>query len=199
MDPAILAPHAARELRASLLNGVLTPRAIKTLTELDRYWKTEADLQSLWLQIVRRPELASAHAIEFAQEVVGEQKKTEVVKRQQKRPRPPAQWIYDLATYCGEPLSPGIIGVWWSAVGSNLSKAEAGKAVAMGRMLAVPDLRHVADFRQWDVEVKGRTGRLTVAQSALGTAMRNAGHRVHLADSLSGLGAILVSEMTKHA
>ena len=67
MTPAILIPAAARAIREASITGRLHTAAID---DLDAGCKREADVQSLWVAIARRPELASIHAQSIALAII---------------------------------------------------------------------------------------------------------------------------------
>lgn len=147
MTPAILIPAAARAIREASITGRLHTAAID---DLDAGCKREADVQSLWVAIARRPELASIHAQSIALAIIDEAEeksaKAKTAKAYKDAMRPVEPWMRDLQRHRGAWLKGGIVVVAWSAGGlGELGWKSMAASKALGVMPALPDVGMVLE------------------------------------------------------
>jgi len=188
-DVDTMAPGIARDIRAAVLGK---PLGVSRLEALQAQLVTEADLQTAWVAIARRPELASEYARPIAEALIADPR----VSTQ--------QWMLDIAAYRGQWLQGGIVAVLWSAVGQYLSRAARGKGPGLGVMPKWPDLDHALEGgTTWRAELKappkmGKRGKLIglkapdLGQAATIKALNAAGHPAIWASDLVTLAVGLV-------
>lgn len=194
---AVLLPQAAREIRAALEGRVSDPW--RYLRELDALLKSEAEIQTAAVALLRRRELASPHASTIAQAILDEAfRRQERAKSRAKRSGPPPAWAVDVAAN-SRPLPGGIVAVWWSAAGNNLSPAQAGQSQGLGLMPGIPDLEVLAEGAGFHIEMKSKRGRVGLVQAAVASAFTGgSGRRVYECRSVYSVAEVLVSALGYH-
>ena len=194
---AILLPQAAREIRAQLEGGHGDP--LRYLDKLDALLKSEAEIQTAAVALLRRRELASPHAGPIAQAILDEaSRKQERAKSRGERSGPPPAWAVDVAAN-SRPLPGGIVAVWWTAAGNNLSPAQAGRSQGLGLMPGIPDLEVLAEGAGFHIEMKSKRGRLGLVQAAVASVFTGgAGRRVYECRSVCSVAEVLVGALGYH-
>lgn len=194
---AVLLPQAAREIRAVLEGGHGDP--LHYLGKLDVLLKSEAEIQTAAVALLRRRELASPHASTIAQAILDEAfRRQERAKSRAKRSGPPPAWAVDVAAN-SRPLPGGIVAVWWSAAGNNLSPAQAGQSQGLGLMPGIPDLEVLAEGAGFHIEMKSKRGRVGLVQAAVASAFTGgSGRRVYECRSVCAVAEVLVAALGPH-
>lgn len=194
---AILLPQAARDLRAVLEGEHGDP--LRYLVKLDALLNSEAEIQTAAVALLRRRELASPHAGPIAQAILEEAScKQERAKLRGERSGPPPAWAVDVAAN-SRPLPGGIVAVWWSAAGNNLSRAQAGRSQGLGLMPGLPDLEVLAEEVGFHIEMKSKRGRLGPVQAAVASAFTGGtGRRVYECRSVCAVAEVLASALGPH-
>lgn len=191
---AVLLPQAARNIRAAVSGS--GGDFLRFARELDPLLHTEAEIQTAAVALLRRRELASPHAGPIAQAIVDAARmKRDKAKNRRSASAPPPAWAVDVAAN-SSPLRGGVIAVWWTAAGNNLSRAQAGISKGMGLTPGIPDMEVLLEGGSFHIEMKSVKGRIDPIQEAVAHAFENgAGRRVYVARCVADVAQILAREL----